>query len=131
MMLLNGNELKVILEFALEPIFKEYSVCIKEAHISINDKIEIQTVVIYQDHTIDIKVSFLLDYCHGQVCFTDIEGKVEYLFLQLDIMKVLKQILNHENIRINQNSCFYRCLLPIESIQIENHYLNVKLRDSL
>lgn len=126
-MLLNEKELKTILEFALEPILKQYSVSIKEAHICINDKIDIQSVILYQDHVIDLKASFLLEYHHHQICFTDIQGKVEYLFLQLDLIKVLKQILNYEEIKIEQNTCFYHCILPIQSIDIHNHCLDVQL----
>lgn len=127
-MLLNEKELKIILEFALEPILKQYSVHIKEAHLFIDDKINIQSIIQYQEYVLDLKASFLLDYCQHQLCFTNIQGKVEYLFLQLNIMNILKKLLNHENIKINDDSCFYNCLLPIETIQLNDHCLDVQLK---
>lgn len=127
-MLLNEKELKIVLEFVMTPLLKQYSIYIKEAHIFINDKIEIQSVIIYQDHVIDLNASFLLDYHNHHICFTDIDGKIEYLFLQLNLIKVLNQLLNHENIKIKEDSCFYCCELPIQSIEIHNHCLSIQLK---
>ncbi len=128
-MLLNNKELKIILEFALQPILKQYSISINEADIWIDDQINVKASVIYQEHIVDLNVSFLLEYCHEKICFTNIQGKIEYLFLKLNVMNMLKQFINLDNFEVNQDSCCYYYPLPIESIDIIDHCLNIKLKE--
>lgn len=127
-MILNEKEVQICLEFALEPLLKNYSIKMKEAQLSIDKKINIQSTILYQDHILDLKASFLLNYHHDQLCFDDIEGKVEYLFLQLNLMSVLKQLIKHDAVKITDHSCYYHCHLPIQNITIKDHSLEIQLQ---
>lgn len=79
-MILNEKELEVCLKYAMLPILKQYDISIKESHLSIDDKIHVQAVLIYQTHTLDLIASFYLDYQNNCLCFKDIDGKIEYVF---------------------------------------------------
>lgn len=127
-MILNEKELQTCLEYALNPILDKYNVDIKEAHLSIKDSIELQAIINYQDHVFDMTISFMIGYKNQQFYFYNIDGKVEYLFLQLSIMNILKQILNDENITIQDNQCTYMCDLPIEKIHIQDNSIEVLLK---
>lgn len=128
-MILNEKELKVILEFALQPILTQYSISINESEVWIDNKINIKASVVYQEHVVDLTVNFLLDYENHAICFKNINGKIEYLFLKLNIMNMLKQFINLDDFEVKQDSCYYHYPLPIESIQIIDHCLNVELKE--
>lgn len=127
-MILNEKELKTCLEYALIPLLNKYNVQIKESHLFIQESIQLQAVIIYQDHTFDMNISFMIGYKNQKFYFYNIDGKVEYLFLQLSVMNILKQILNDENITIQNNQCTYVCDLPIEKILIQENSIQVLLK---
>lgn len=127
-MILTEKELKTCLIFALKPILKQYSVYIKEAHLSIDDVIHIQAVILYQDHNLDLNASFTIDYRDRKLYFEHINGKVEYLFLQLNVMSVLQQLIRDNQASFGTNTCYYECDLPIEKLYIENEHLHVQLK---
>ena len=60
-MILNEKELKVILEFALQPILTQYSISINESEVWIDNKINIKATVVYQEHVDDLTVNIKLD----------------------------------------------------------------------
>lgn len=126
-MILNEKELETCLEFALNPILDEYNVIIKESHLSVQDSIHLKAVIIYQDHVFDVNASFMIGYKHQRFYFYNIEGKVEYLFLQLSLINVLKQILNDENIAFKENQCSYQYVLPIKQLYIQDKNVCVEL----
>lgn len=127
-MILNEQEVKTCLEFALTPFLRKYEIIIKEASLKINETILLRAVIIYQSNILDLKVSFKIDYQHHQLCFQNIKGQVEYLFLKLNIMNVLKQLLVNEHIHIEDQQCLYDCDLPIQSIQIVDQGLDIQLK---
>lgn len=129
-MILNENEVSTCMEYALKPLLKTYSVYIKESQLFIqDDHIEIKAVVIYQDHVFDLNTSFQIAYKNKCLCFYEIDGKVEYLFLQLNVMSILQQVLNDEHIHFKNNTCYYECDLPIEDIHIQDKQLCVILKE--
>lgn len=127
-MLLSAKEVKTCIEFVLTTMIHDQSIEIKDSHLVIDDKIRIQAVVKYQDHVVDMNASFLADYQDNQLYISDIQGKVEYLFLQLNIMNVLKQLLNFEEVKIGENNCIIKYPLPIKSIQIHQQQLQIQLK---
>lgn len=128
-MILNENEVKTCLLYGLKPILHQYSMTIKEAYLHIDESIKIKAIVTYQDHILDMAGSFTIDYKNGQFIFENIDGKIEYLFLQLNIMSVLKQLIHDEHVVMKENSLYYRCDLPIQDLFIENQHLCVHLRE--
>lgn len=127
-MKVNEKELQTCLEFCLQPFLKKYDLMILEAKLTITDQIKIQATLKYQDHTLDLYASFLMDYQDHQIYFYDIEGKVEYLFLTLNVMNVLKQIVRDPHMIINEDYCSYACELPIVSMKIQDHMLELILK---
>ena len=127
-MLLSEQEVKTCIEFAFSSLLKKNSIQIKESSLSIDHKIKIQAIVLYQDYTIDLNASFLLNYQNNQLCFTHIQGKIEYLFLQFNLMNILKQMLVHEDIKIEDNDCYIGYILPIDTIEIKKHCLDIQLK---
>lgn len=128
MMLLCEKEVQTCLEFGLIPFLKEYFIEVKEVSLYIHDKICIDARIIYQDHTVNMKASFLLDYQNQCLCFYDITGSAEYLFLNIKIMNVLKQLLKNTDVKIKDNACYYKIDLPIQSIGIQQGQLEIKLK---
>ena len=126
-MILNEKEMKTCLEFALRPILKKYDVQIVESMLTIEDLIHIDAVLNYQDHHIQFHVSFLIDYNHDHFSFTHIDGKIEYLFLQLDIYNILKQLCAYENIHMKDNELFIYYQLPIEKMTMKDHQLDISI----
>ncbi len=127
-MLLNEREVQTCLEYSLAPLLEKYSVYIKESQLTVLDKIMIKAVIIYQDHVFDLNTSFLIKYENKHICFYNIEGKIEYLFLQLNIIGVLQQILTDEHILFRGNSCYYEFDIPIEDIHLLEHQVEVILK---
>lgn len=127
-MLLCEKEVQTCLEFGLIPLLKEYFIEVQDVSLYIRDKVYIDACIIYQDHTIHLKASFLLDYQDRCLCFNDIDGFAEYLFLNMKIMNVLKQVLKNTDVEIKNNSCYYKIDLPIECIDIQQGQLEIKLK---
>ena len=126
-MILNENEVKTCLEYGLAPLLNKYDIQIKESQLSIHEKIIMNAVIVYQDHTLDMSASFTIDYQKGQLAFENIDGQVEYLFLQLNIMSVLRQLIHDQHVLMKDNAVYYRCHLPIEELLIEDEHLCVTL----
>ncbi|MFR7591879.1 MAG: hypothetical protein ACLUVC_10570 [Longibaculum sp.] len=126
-MILNENEVKTCLEYGLRPLLNKYSITIKEMQLKIHDDIQLKAIVTYQDRILDISTSFTIDYKNQQLAFENIEGTIEYLFLQLNMISVLKQLIHDEHIRFKDNAFYYRCDLPIDELIVEDEHLYVTL----
>lgn len=129
-MILNEKEVQTCLEYALKPLLKTYAIYIKESQLSLlDDYIEIKAVVIYQDHVFDLHTSFMIGYKNKSFCFYNVEGKVEYLFLQLSLFGILQQVLVNDHVRFTDKACYYECDLPIEKLSIQNQQMHVILKE--
>lgn len=126
-MILNENEVKTCLEYGLKPFLNKYSIVIKETQLTINEYIEMKAVVAYQDHIFDMQARFTLSYQSGKLIFENIEGKVEYLFLQLSLLTALKQMIHDEHLIFKDEICCYVCDLPIRQISIKDKHLCIEL----
>lgn len=127
-MILNEKEVKTCLEYALVPLLKNYSIEIKESHLKISDKIELNGIIFYQNHAVDFWTSFTIDYKDKQLCFENIQGTIEYLFLSLNVLSVLQQLVKDEHLSFKNNSCYYQCVLPIQKLSIEDEHLSIDLK---
>ena len=128
-MILNEKEVKTCLEYVLESLLKKYDIQIIESTLTIDNFINVEAILNYQDHRIQLQTSFLIDYVQDHFSFTNIKGKIEYLFLQLDIINVLKQLCTYDNIRINDQELFVYYELPIEKVLIKEHELQINIKD--
>lgn len=128
-MLLTDHEVQTCLVYALKPILKKYSVQMKDVHLTIHDMIYVDAVIVYQDKTLDLSASFTIDYKEHLLCFENINGQIEYLFLQLDVLSVLQQFIHDDQFIFKNHSCFYKCDLPIEELSIEDEHLYICLKE--
>lgn len=126
-MILNENEVKTCLEYGLKPFLNKYSIMIKESQLTINECIEMKAVVAYQDHTFDMQARFTLSYQSGKLVFENVDGKVEYLFLQLSLLSALKQMIHDEHLIFKDGTCCYICDLPIQQLFIKDKHLCIEL----
>ncbi len=124
-MILNENEVKVWLEYVCQNFL---DVTVKELVLKISDHVKIKATVLYQGNILDIDGQFTLSYHNDEIVFENIDGKVEYLFLQLNMMNVLKQMIRDERFTYRENACYFRCDLPIGEIYVKegNVYIEVK-----
>jgi len=124
-MLLNEKEVNICIQYILIPFLKKNDIDIQNIRVQLNDGIEIQGKMIYQSHNVDFSLKCHLDYQDGTFCFLDVDGKVDYLFLQLNILTVLQQFVKDPMLTIQDHSCFYKYELPIRKITIEQQQLIV------
>lgn len=118
-MKLSNREVKVCLEYVLNPLFKKYELSLLQLDLKMNHHIKVYAVVEYQKQNFDVFLSFDLDYQKNCLCFYNIKGKIEYLFLKFDIMQVLDQFIHEDNIIFHESSIEYMCDIPIESVYID------------
>ena len=128
-MILNEKEVQTCLEYGLKPLLNKYSIQIKESQLKINEKIYMSAVITYQDRILDMSTSFTIDYRNHQLAFENINGKIEYLFLQLNMMSVLRQLIHDDHVMFKENALYYRCDLPIDELIIEDENLYVQLKE--
>lgn len=128
--ILNANELKQCLEFGLKPFLESYKIEIRESQLVIKDKIYIQASLTYQEHMLDLTASLLIDYEDHKLCFKDIDGKIEYLFLTLNVLNVMKQFIHDDNIMFKDKDCYYICDLPLSHISIDENKMKVEFLES-
>lgn len=128
--ILNANELKQCLEFSLKPLLESYEIEIKESQLMIKDKIYIQASLTYQERTLDLNASLIIDYKDKKLCFQNIDGKIEYLFLTLNVVNVLKQFIHNKNILFKDNDCYYMCDLPLSHMSIKDNSIYVEFLES-
>ena len=57
------------------------------------------------------------------------KGKVEYLFLQLNVVSVLQQLIHDDHFVVHNNSCYYKIDLPIQELTIEDEHLCISLKE--
>ena len=117
------------LVYVLTPILQKYSIEIKEAHLAIHDVIELNAIVAYQDRIIDLATTFTIGYKDHKLCFDNMKGKVEYLFLQLNVVSVLQQLIHDDHFVVHNNSCYYKIDLPIQELTIEDEHLCISLKE--
>ena len=129
MMILTDHEVKTCLVYVLTPILQKYSIEIKEAHLAIHDVIELNAIVAYQDRIIDLATTFTIGYKDHKLCFDNMKGKVEYLFLQLNVVSVLQQLIHDDHFVVHNNSCYYKIELPIQELTIEDEHLCISLKE--
>lgn len=129
-MIVEEKELEICLVHALKPLLKIYDIDIFECHINIEDHIYLKGIVKYQDTTFDVKGYFDLSYYHDCFCFEHIVGKIRYLFLNLEIINVLKQFVNSPYIQVNDKNCYVKCPLPISKITSCSHQLLIELKST-
>ena len=129
-MILSEKEVQTCLLFFLEPVFKENDICVKESKLSIDGVVHIQAHVMYQNHQLDLIGQMTIDYRDGCICFENIQGHVEYLFLKLSIINLCKQLIKDENVKIKGNAISFAYALPIDKVLIEKGKLNLILKES-
>ncbi len=129
-MIVEEKELEICLQYALKSLLKMYDIEILECHIDILDHIYLNGIVKYQETTFDVRGYFDLSYHHDCFCFKHIEGKIRYLFLNLELINVLKQFVNIPYIQVNDNSCYVKCPLPISKITSYPHQLHIELKST-
>ena len=129
-MILNEKEVQTCLLFFLDPVFKDNDILVKESKLSIDEVIYIQAHVMYQKHQLDLVGQMTIDYRDGCICFENIQGHVEYLFLKLSIINLCKQFIKDESVKIKDNAIYFEYALPIEKVLIEKGRLNLILKES-
>ena len=101
---------------------------ILEADLSIRDRVYINAKVIYDYQPFDISTSFLLAYKNNHIHIYDIEAKVEYLIFKLNFMNIIKHVLKDYPATYTDDSIKYSIDLPIDSIETDNHTIEVKIK---
>lgn len=129
-MIVEEKELEICLQYALKPLLEMYDIEILECNIDILDHIYLKGIVKYQETSFDVKGYFDLNYDHDCFCFEQIVGKMRYLFLNLEIINVLKQFVNSPYIYIENDNCYVKCLLPISNITLYPHQLHIELKST-
>ena len=97
---------------------------IKEDHLLMT------SVVLYNQYHVDVLCEFNLKYENQHFVFENIQGKVEYLFLQFPIMSFLKSFLQDSHIIWKDNQIQYEIDLPIESLNLADGQLQVILKNN-
>ncbi len=127
-MRINTNELKTCLLYAFKPYFKEYNIRVKDVKLKIDEWIYIKAVVHYENYILDLQGKFQIDYTNGSFIFKNIEGKASYLFLQLDLLQLIKQLVNDDRVIIRDQSCYINIDIPIERIDILDDEIELTLQ---
>ena len=120
--ILNEAEMQIGLSFILQSVLKKYDVVLQEMNLKIKE-----------DHlllTSDVLCEFNLKYENQHFVFENIQGKVEYLFLQFPIMSFLKSFLQDSHIIWKDNQIQYEIDLPIESLNLADGQLQVILKNN-
>lgn len=126
-MRLNKDELEVCLMYVLKPILEKYDVFLHEIDLSMTHKVKGYAKIGYQGHDFDAYFSFGLKYKDNKICFEDIQGKVEYLFLKFDLLQLCMQCIQLSDITFDENCLLYTCDFPLSSITIHDGELEVIL----
>ena len=97
--ILNEAEVQIGLSFILQSVLKKYDVVLQEMNLKIKeDHLLMTSVVLYNQYHVDVLCEFNLKYENQHFVFENIQGKVEYLFLQFPIMSFLKSFLQDSHI---------------------------------
>ena len=97
--MLNEAEVQIGLSFILQSVLKKYDVVLQEMNLKIKeDHLLLTSVVLYNQYHVDVLCEFNLKYENQHFVFGNIQGKVEYLFLQFPIMSFLKSFLQDSHI---------------------------------
>lgn len=129
--ILNEAEVQIGLSFILQSVLKKYDVVLQEMNLKIKeDHLLMTSVVLYNQYHVDVLCEFNLKYENQHFVFKNIQGKVEYLFLQFPIMSFLKSFLQDSHIIWKDNQIQYEIDLPIESLNLEDGQLQVILKNN-
>lgn len=129
--ILNEAEMQIGLSFILQSVLKKYDVVLQEMNLKIKeDHLLLTSVVLYNQYHVDVLCEFNLKYENQHFVFKNIQGKVEYLFLQFPIMSFLKSFLQDSHIIWKDNQIQYEIDLPIESLNLEDGQLQVILKNN-
>jgi len=129
--ILNEAEMQIGLSFILQSVLKKYDVVLQEMNLKIKeDHLLMTSVVLYNQYHVDVLCEFNLKYENQHFVFKNIQGKVEYLFLQFPIMSFLKSFLQDSHIIWKDNQIQYEIDLPIESLNLEDGQLQVILKNN-
>lgn len=129
--ILNEAEVQIGLSFILQSVLKKYDVVLQEMNLKIKeDHLLMTSVVLYNQYHVDVLCEFNLKYENQHFVFKNIQGKVEYLFLQFPIMSFLKSFLQDSHIIWKDNQIQYEIDLPIESLSLEDGQLQVILKNN-
>lgn len=129
--ILNEAEMQIGLSFILQSVLKKYDVVLQEMNLKIKeDHLLMTSVVLYNQYHVDVLCEFNLKYENQHFVFKNIQGKVEYLFLQFPIMSFLKSFLQDSHIIWKDNQIQYEIDLPIESLNLEDGQLQITLKNN-
>lgn len=129
--ILNEAEVQIGLSFILQSVLKKYDVVLQEMNLKIKeDHLLMTSVVLYNQYHVDVLCEFNLKYENQHFVFKNIQGKVEYLFLQFPIMSFLKSFLQDSHIIWKDNQIQYEIDLPIESLNLEDGQLQITLKNN-
>lgn len=129
--ILNEAEVQIGLSFILQSVLKKYDVVLQEMNLKIKeDHLLLTSVVLYNQYHVDVLCEFNLKYENQHFVFKNIQGKVEYLFLQFPIMSFLKSFLQDSHIIWKDNQIQYEIDLPIESLNLADGQLQVILKNN-
>ena len=129
--ILNEAEMQIGLSFILQSVLKKYDVVLQEMNLKIKeDHLLMTSVVLYNQYHVDVLCEFNLKYENQQFVFENIQGKVEYLFLQFPIMSFLKSFLQDSHFIWKDNQIQYEIDLPIESLNLEDGQLQMTLKNN-
>ena len=129
--ILNEAEMQIGLSFILQSVLKKYDVVLQEMNLKIKeDHLLMTSVVLYNQYHVDVLCEFNLKYENQHFVFKNIQGKVEYLFLQFPIMSFLKSFLQDSHIIWKDNQIQYEIDLPIESLNLADGQLQVILKNN-
>lgn len=128
MMILNEYEVKTCLIYALKPVLNKYEITLKDVQLSIDEHIGVKAQVIHQERLLDLIAFFDVDYREQCFCFENIKGKIEYLFLSMNLMSVLQQFNQDDKITFSKDCCFYKYELPIQKLKAKDQQLLIELK---
>lgn len=127
-MIINEKELQTCLLFILDPFLKDNQIKIKEAFLSIHEKVLVDAKVTYNHYEMNIHCSFIPQYKNNCIILDNIEGQVDYLILSLDILQVIKQLIHDEHMSIHDRRFIYSISLPIEKITLDHQSINIEIK---
>lgn len=128
-MKLTEKEIETCLLYILKPFLKSYDIDLQALSLKIDESIIGNATIGYQGQSFDTNFTFDLSYQDHCICFFNIDGKVEYLFLKLDLFHLLQQCIKDKNVIFKESSILYQCHLPIQSIELCYQGLDIILND--
>jgi hypothetical protein len=118
LMIINSNDIENCLKF----FAKKYDIFIENIEIIIDDKLNANCLLNYQNRKFNVHLSLIIDYRQKMFVLKDIEGYVKYGIIEIPVINIAKQFL-YDKVIIEDNSIKYDIELPIKTIEINKNII--------